>query len=118
MEIEWVTLGEVEYGEAKRLQAVLAERGVQMLLASNPDSCGTGGCKPKLEVRVPSQSMELVRAFFEEERKRSMDGLEHDASLGDEVFDPERATARCPACGTEFSTQLKECPDCGLCFGG
>jgi rRNA maturation endonuclease Nob1 len=34
-----------------------------------------------------------------------------------QVFDPENPTAVCPACGTEFSTHLGECSDCGLAFG-
>jgi uncharacterized OB-fold protein len=36
--------------------------------------------------------------------------------MADEGFDPEKATAKCPACGTEFSTTSAECPDCGLVF--
>lgn len=31
-------------------------------------------------------------------------------------FDPGRKGANCPACGSGFPSQAKECPDCGLVF--
>ena len=112
-----VLLGVVEYAEGKRLKSALADRGVQLELKSNPETCTTG-CKPTVEIHIREEDVAVVRAFMEQEKARSLDGLEFDASLANEVFDPEKETARCPACGTEFSTKLTECPDCGLGFSG
>jgi hypothetical protein len=115
---EYVLLGTIDYTEAKRLKSALEERGVILKLVSNPQTCGTGGCAPKLEVFVKESDTPRVKEFMIEEHNRSLGDLTHEAGLMDEVFDSEKESARCPACGTEFSTRLNECPDCGLCFGG
>ena len=33
------------------------------------------------------------------------------------LFDSEKESAQCPACGEKFSTLKSECPGCGLGFG-
>ncbi len=109
-------VGTVGYPEAKRLQAALAERGVTLVLRGDPDSCNS--CTPVVELYVSEADAPRLAEFLSEEKRRELDGLDFDPALAEEVFDSEKATARCPACGTEFSTQLSECPDCGLCFGG
>ncbi|MGK5082117.1 hypothetical protein WDW37_02340 [Bdellovibrionota bacterium FG-1] len=115
---EWIHLGAAEHSEAKRLKSALEDLGVELQILSDPESCSTGGCKPKLEIMVRKRDLEKVKSFFERERLRDLGELEHDQALADVVFDPEQENAHCPACGTEFSTKLTECPDCGLCFGG
>jgi len=111
-----VLLGTAEYAEGKRIQALLDERGIQVTLASNPESCKKG-CKITVEVFAREKDLPAIREVLEAEKSRVFDGLEFDPELANEVYDPERGTARCPACGTQFSTVSKECPDCGLVFG-
>jgi hypothetical protein len=115
---EYVLLGAADYSEAKRLKAALEERGVILNLVSNPESCGTGGCMPQLEMFARAIDVVRVQEFLAAERSLSMGDLQHAPGLADEVFDTEKEIAKCPACGTDFSTKLNECPDCGLCFGG
>ncbi|OFZ02803.1 MAG: hypothetical protein A2X97_04315 [Bdellovibrionales bacterium GWA1_52_35] len=114
-ENDLIHLGSSEYNEAKRLQALLAERGVSLSLLRNPENCSTG-CKITVEVYTSQGDLDKVREFFREQKTRAFDGLAVDEALLDEVYDPEKGTARCPACATEFSTTLQECPDCGLVF--
>lgn len=111
-----IHLGSSEFNEAKRLQSLLEERGVKLSLLKNPDNCATGGCKITVEVYASEGDIPVIREFFREQKARAFDGLNVDDSLLEEVYDPEKGTAKCPACGTEFSTSLKECPDCGLVF--
>lgn len=114
-----VHLGSSEFNEAKRLQALLEERGVEISLISEPHSCGPkskGGCKITVEVYAHEIDVPKIREFLQEQKAKALDGLDVDASLLEEVYDPEQATARCPACGTQFSTTSAECPDCGLVF--
>jgi hypothetical protein len=111
-----VVLGNAEYNEAKRLKSLLEERGIQIELRSHPENCGSKTCKPTLEVVALEADLPAIQAFLGEQRSKELAGLEFDASLLSEVFDPEKETARCPACGATFETRLGECPDCGLRF--
>ena len=112
-----VLIGSAELTEAKRIQSSLKECGITLELASHPEACGrAGGCKPKLEMYGREEDIPAIQAFFKAEQIKNMGDLEIDPSLLDEVFDPEKDTARCPACGHEFSTQSTQCPDCGLQF--
>src|SRR4051794_37963463 len=111
-----VLLGVIEYAEAKRLKYALEERGVSLILRNNPETCVSGGCKPTLEVIARTEDMPRVAEFLQTESKRAFDGLDFDPGVAAQVFDTEKENAICPACGTQFSTQLKECPDCGLVF--
>jgi hypothetical protein len=113
---EYVLLGAVDYAEAKRLKSALEDRGVILKIVSNPESCGTGGCSPKLELFARQEDLPKFQEFIVEERTRALGGLDHEAGLADEVFDSEKESARWPACGTSFATTQSECPDCGLCF--
>lgn len=118
MEQESVVLGVMSISEAKRIQSAMEDRGVRLRLVSNPHTCTTGGCTPTVELHALSADLEAVKAFFLAERERNHGGLEFNPELLDEVFDPEKESARCPACGDVFSTSLAECPGCGLGFGG
>lgn len=112
---EYVKACEAPISEAKRLQAVLEGRGVIARLASDPEHCNS--CSPKVALYVRPGDLETFHALLREEHHRSLGDLTHDAKLVDAVFDEEKDEATCPACGTVFSTQLTECPDCGLGFG-
>lgn len=110
-----VILGQMEYQEAKRIKSLLEDEGIVIALRSDPQSCGSS-CKPTVEVWVAIDDLAAVKAFLAREQARSLDGLNVDPELMNCVFDPEEEKARCPACGTEFSTQNRECPECGLVF--
>lgn len=111
-----VLIGTVEYQEAKRLRSLLEELKVHLELVSNPETCSTGSCKVTVEIYAARADLPIIAQVFESEHARLFDGLEQDNALIDEIYDPEKPTARCPACGTEFSTEAKACPDCGLVF--
>ena len=115
---EWVVIGVLELAEAKRLRSVLeTQQRVVVRLFSNPETCQTGSCSAKVEVQVSADDVIKVKALLSAERSRLLEGLDVDLSLLDEVYDSEKGAAKCPACGEEFSTQLAECPECGLGFG-
>jgi hypothetical protein len=111
-----VLLGVIEYTEAKRIRGLLEDQGIELKFVNNPETCGTGDCKPSVEVYAAEIDMPRVREFLTHERERAFEGLDVDPALANEIYDPEKESARCPACGTEFSTKLTECPDCGLVF--
>ena len=113
---ELILLGVIDYNEAKRIRFALEEQGVRLELISNPETCPSGGCQPKVEVFTRTQDLEKVQLFFKREKERSLEGLEVPHGFEEFVFDADKESANCPACGTHFSTQLKECPDCGLVF--
>lgn len=113
---ESVLLGVVELREAKRLQAALRDKNVELTLVSNPETCASGSCAPTVELRALPGDVEVFRDFLRAERDRALQGLDVDAARLESVFDPEQPEATCPACGTRFATTNTECPDCGLGF--
>ncbi len=115
-EHEEVLIGVVEFNEGKRIKAALSERKVDVRLITNPQTCSTKGCKITVEVHARQADVPVIAEFMKEERQRLFDGLDINPELHESVFDTEKDSAKCPACGTEFSTTLKECPDCGLVF--
>ena len=116
-ESRFIQLMSIDLAEAKRIQSILSERGVSLVIHSEiDDCCEKKSCKPSVQVYVLEQDLPRVNLFFQEEKHRLHEGLQFDSNLLDEVFDPDRGEARCPACGTQFSTSQKTCPDCGLVF--
>lgn len=113
---ETILLGVIELTEANRLKDLLGEKGVTLDLAYHPDSCGTGGCRPAVEVWVKKEDMSVLEEVMSEEQKKLFSDLTFDPQLVGQVFDPTQEQAICPACGTPFSTSLRECPECGLVF--
>jgi hypothetical protein len=112
-----VLIGVIEYNEAKRLKHALEEiQKVSVRLANNPETCQTGGCKISVEVYARQEDLPRIGEYLEQEKQKTYEGLAVDFDLHNEVFDPEKGEARCPACGAQFSTQNTECPECGLVF--
>jgi hypothetical protein len=109
-------LGIMEFNEAKRLQALFKEKGIPLNLKNNPATCPTGGCRIQVEVHVQKQDIITILETLKQEHTKLLGSLNYDPSLLDEVFDPTAEKVRCPACGTDFSPSLQECPDCGLVF--
>ncbi len=113
---ESILIGEIELTEAKRIRTILQSRGVFVELRSQADSCSSKNCKPSVEVYAAPGDIDAIKTFFQEEQDKALEGLSFGAERHS-VFDPTQAEATCPACGTVFSTDKTECPDCGLCFG-
>jgi len=114
-EAEKVMLGIMELVDAKRLKEKLAETGVEIDLGHNKQTC-TRGCKVTVEVWGYPQDLPKIQEVLREEQSKLLEDLDFDPKRSDQVFDPSKKTAVCPACGTEFSTELTECPECGLVF--
>ncbi len=112
---EKVLLGVMELVDAKRLKERLAEMGVEIELGHNKQTC-TRGCKVTVEVWGYPKDLPKIQGVLDEERSKLLEDIDFDPKQGEQVFDPSKETAVCPACGTEFSTELKECPECGLSF--
>ena len=109
-------LGILSLDEAKRVRAALSEQHVEITLHNNPETCAAKNCAPRVEVYYREVDLGRITEFFAKEKARLFDGLEVDEKAIGQVFDTEKETAICPACTTEFSTRLGECPDCGLVF--
>lgn len=108
-------IGIMELVSAKRLREKLAENGVEIEIGHNKQTC-TSGCRVTVEVWAKSEDILKVQEKLAEEHMKLLEGLDFDLKQISQVFDPKKETAVCPACGAEFSTDLKECPDCGLVF--
>jgi|GEM_PF-876839 len=119
----YTLIGVMGTTEAQRMAGHLTDRGVTIELVFNPTTCtrGTcstsGACSTSSEVWVHQADMTAVQQFMAEEHHRVYGDLSFDPAIVSQVFDPEKTEAVCPACGTPFSTQLAECPECGLGFG-
>jgi hypothetical protein len=109
-----ISLGSIDYQEAKRIRSVFESQGVTLEVTVQPESCGKG-CKPVADVFVEEEHLEKVRDFLAAEQIREHGGLLGTKHL-EHVFDTANEDATCPACGTGFKTTLTECPDCGLVF--
>ena len=112
-----IVVGVLDLAEAKRLRTALEAQGVALELFSNPETCQTGSCGTKVELRAQASDVAKIQHYIASERARLLEGLEVNAELLSEVYDSEKESARCPACGEQFSTTLSECPGCGLGFG-
>lgn len=112
-----ILLGTLDLQEAKRIKSALSEKHVQLKIVAADEDCSSSKCSPKVQVYVRESDIETVKLFFEKERNRNFSGLDVKPELVNQVFDSEKESAVCPACGTSFSTKLSECPDCGLGFG-
>ena len=112
---EKAMLGIMELVDAKRLKENLAEMGVEIELGHNKETC-TKGCKVTVEVWADPAHLTKIQEVLREERSKLLDDLDVDPDLANQVFDPNEESAVCPACGAKFSTELKECPECGLVF--
>lgn len=112
-----VLIGVMEINEAKRLRDKLAELGVEIDLIHNDETCRKG-CRTSIEFWARFEDVQKVQELLQQEVREMInkEGRQIDHEQLDHVFDPEAKNTICPACGTEFSTDLKECPDCGLVF--
>jgi hypothetical protein len=114
---EKIRLGVMRAADAERLKSKAELQGVEVLLLFNQQTCTSGGCGTSFEVWAAAADVPVLQKIFLEDQQRNMQGLVYDMNLSDNVFDADKESATCPACGTVFSTKSKECPDCGLHFG-
>ena len=112
---EKILIGTSDVIQAGRYRDQLAREGVHLELVHNPSTCRTG-CRTTVELWARPEDLDAVRLAIGREEARNWAGLDFDPKLLNEVFDPAKGQAVCPACGTQFETAHKECPDCGLCF--
>jgi hypothetical protein len=97
------------------IELALANQGVTIEINVQPETCGKG-CTPMADVFADEADIPKVRDFFAAERKRTHGDIDSAADQLNQVFDTSKEDATCPACGTQFKTSAKECPDCGLVF--
>ncbi len=110
----WLKVGTMALQEAKELERILKERGVEATLNHDSASC-TRGCAVTVDVLVAEESRQAAGEVLRERFQGLAEG-QVDWALLNHVYDPSAAEAVCPACGTRFATTSRECPDCGLAF--
>ena len=57
-------LGSSPIAEAKRIQAALQDKGVQLVLVADPESCRSKNCQPRIEIFVRPEDATQVEEFF------------------------------------------------------
>jgi len=104
--------------EIKSVQALLKREGFPSLLAGDGASCcPSKGCRGgEVRLQVRRDDLREIMEIMAREHVNSTGLRDHGAGFVEAVFNPEAGVAVCPACGCNFSTQSRSCPDCGLCF--
>lgn len=102
--------------DAKDFQKQLKTKGVEISLNHNDQSC-TRGCAVTVEILGHEKDLPIIANTYQENFEKLTDGHEVDWKAISAVYDPNQEMAVCPACSFEFSTNNKECPDCGLVLG-
>jgi hypothetical protein len=110
-----IMVGTLGLRDAEHLRARMSREGIEILTVHNRATC-TSGCSTTVEVWVHPADLSDIQRLMAEARQKELEGLGADPQLIDQVYDPDQATAVCPACGTEFETSSDACPDCGLGF--
>lgn len=102
--------------EAKTLQDQLQQRHIELKLDHNDATC-TRGCSVTVEVLGYEKDLPEIAKVYNENYMKLLEGHDVNIEALNSVFDPSKSKATCPACATEFSTKLTECPECGLVLG-
>ena len=110
-------LGQLAARDAEILQSRLSKHGIDVVAIFSHSTCKTG-CTPSKEIWAHPEDVQAIQSIMMEERLAALKDLGADLSLLNEVFDPAKESATCPACGTGFHTSLTDCPECGLVIGG
>ncbi|MFW7377515.1 MAG: hypothetical protein ACOH5I_01750 [Oligoflexus sp.] len=108
-------IGIFPLAQAERLISLAAEDGITVEKFHNQQTCRSG-CSITVELWAHTEDLEAIGKIWAKDQQRNYIGLEFDPQQVQQVYDPNNDSAVCPACGTEFSTALTECPDCGLSF--
>ncbi len=114
--MEQVRLAVMPLSDAKEFQDQLKSKGVELILNHNEKTC-TRGCTVTVEVLGYEKDIEVIARAYQDNYQKLTEGHEVNWEIANSVFDPNQESATCPACGHHFSTNLSECPDCGLVIG-
>lgn len=114
--MEYLKIAILPLVEAKDLEKKLKERGIELRLDHNEATCRRG-CTVTVEVWAKEGDLAQVKQAFDENFANMLEGHEVDWDRLNQVFDPTKESAMCPACGHEFPTTEGACPDCGLHLG-
>jgi hypothetical protein len=109
-------LGVIPAMDADILTSQLSRAGVDVLTVFNHSTCKSG-CSPSKEIWVHPEDLLFIQRFMSDRHMQALKDLGADLEQISQVFDPSKPTAICPACGTTFTTDLTNCPDCDLVFG-
>lgn len=109
-------LGQLAARDAEILQARLNKHGIDVVAIFSHSTCKTG-CTPSKEIWAHPEDVAAIQTIMMNERLAALKDLGADLNLINEVFDPTKESAICPACGTNFETSRTDCPDCGLVLG-
>lgn len=113
--MEELFLGVMELQEAKNHQLKLKNQGIDLTLKVNSKTCTTG-CKVTVEVWAKALHAEALNKHFQQDYLKHLKGHDLNPEHLAGVFDPGMSEVICQACGTKFSPQSNECPDCGLVY--
>lgn len=108
-------LGVMDLQEAKTHQIRLRDQNAQLILKTNPSTC-TSGCKVTVEVWADLAYKSILESYFKQNYLNNLKGHMPDLQTLNEVFDQSKENVICQACGTQFSSKLNTCPDCGLVY--
>jgi hypothetical protein len=115
MSEELILLVVLPLDEAKSLKAQLLNVGVSTELNHNEQTCNRG-CSVTVELWGRASDLEQIRDVYQTNFQKMASDHSVDWNIINSTFDENQAEATCPACATQFSTQLSECPECGLVF--
>lgn len=110
-----VLLGVVGVRDAEVLEAKLASQGITIATMFNHSTCKSG-CSPSKEIWAHAEDVPEIQRLIRDEHMAMLAEMGVDFEQVNKVYDPSLTEATCPACGTDFSTKLTECPECGLGF--
>ncbi|MBF0442015.1 MAG: hypothetical protein HQK54_08935 [Oligoflexales bacterium] len=115
MEDDLIKIGTTGLTKAEKIKGAMRQHGIRLEILLDKEHCGRG-CDMRVELWGRAEDIPAIQEIMAKEYANSLDGLEYDPETINQVFDPEKETAICPACGHEFSTKSEECPECGLNF--
>jgi hypothetical protein len=110
-----ILVGIVSAVNADILSSQLAKAGVQVVTVFNHSTC-RGGCAPSKEIWAHPDDASFIQGFMDECYRRDLLDLGADPKQVGQVFDLDKPSAICPACGATFSTTQHQCPQCELAF--
>lgn len=113
--MEELFFGVMGLQEAKNHQYELKEKGINITLKTNSQTCTTG-CKVTVEVWGSEQDKEALLQHFQNDFLKHVKGHVPNLEHLNAVYDPTASEVVCQACGTTFSPAANECPDCGLVY--
>jgi hypothetical protein len=114
--MQMVKMAVMPLQEAKSFQDQLKSKGIEIKLDHNEQTC-TRGCTVTVEVHGQEKDLPVIAQVYQENYAKLLEGHEVNFEVMNSVYDPNQEQATCPACGTDFSTKLTECPECGLVLG-